>query len=89
MIYVIPTTQLAPSRGLVLSTVLPDGGRENCEGCAPGTLLEEPNADLIDQGLAEEGPPQTPPTTPAEKAAMIEGKDAYFIEACYLLGYLP
>jgi hypothetical protein len=88
MVYVIPTTKLLPSGGWTLSAVMPDGSREPCQGCAAGTLLEAADSSLVDAGLAETGPPRTGPTTDEERAAMIAGRDQWFVDACDLLGYL-
>jgi|TARA_R110002012_G_scaffold39245_1_gene108655 hypothetical protein len=88
MVYVIPIVKLPPALGLTLSAVTPDGGRETCQGCAAGTLLDMPDESLVTGGLAEQGPPRTGPSTDAERDAMIAGKDQWFIDACDLLGYL-
>ena len=88
MVYVIATTKLAPSGGWTLSAVTPDGGRETCQGCAAGTLLDAADASLVSAGLAEDGPPRTGPTTDEEREAMVAGKDQWFLDACKLLGYL-
>ena len=88
MVYVLPLAKLRPLDGWTLSVVTPDGGRETCQGCAPGTLLEAPDLSLVDSGLAEKGPPQDAPTTDEEREEMVEGKSPAFVAACELLGYI-